>query len=231
MGKIIKLTETQLKNIISKIINEQPTAPKQGPTVGGINVGGKTSGGFTPEVKPNLSCVAPEDYKIKGASANSFKYTKPDGEYIFYSDGNVWLYQLNTTKRIKTGKWVCGSNNIEVRWDNDPKSVNYQPLPKSYFSKKLDTTKCAKTIPEIFNGKFLFMGCSGQAVTDIQNMINTKSVEYGLNKKINADGTFGNNTRSVLQLLQGKFGVKDDGVVGGDTLSFLQKAKANTPIV
>lgn len=228
MKKVIKLSETQLKNIINRIVNEQrvnsqPTAPNN---VGGFNVGNKQIGGIPQKpAGPNLSCVAPEDYKIKGSAANSFKYTKPDGEYIFYSNGDVWLYQLNTTKRIKTGKWVCGNSQIEVRWDNDPKSVNYQPLPKTYFGKGLNSGKCAQEVRDIFNGKFLFAGCKGKAVSDIQNMIVSKMNSLKITDVAvpKVDGIFGDATKKSLQAIQSKMGIKSDGVVGGDTLSFLQK--------
>lgn len=214
MKKIIKLSELQLKGVIDRIINEQLLNPQQSNNLGGINLGaGNTIGGIPNTGKPNLSCVAPTDYKIKGSTANSFKYTRPDGEYIFYSNGDVWLYELNSNKRLKTGKWVCGNNNIEVRWDNDPKSVNYQPLPKQAFSQgKLNFQNCAKEVTDIFGGKFVFFGCTGNAVKSIQQML-----------KINVDGIFGKGTRDAVANFQKSKGVKADGVVGRDTLSFLQK--------
>ena len=233
MKKIVRLTESDLVRLVNKVLNEQaqyggwpniPTSDK----VGGINVDGKMVGGIpaAPSVKKTsnvspLSCVSPSDFKIKGARSNSFKYTKPDGEYIFYDNGDVWLYQLNTTKRLKTGTWKCGNNNIEVIWEGDPKAVNYQPLPKNYFGKNLGTDRCAKDVRDLFNSKFLFKGCTGKAVEDIQTMISDNGKKFGI--KIKVDGFFGSDTINAVKAFQEKAGIKPDGVVGGDTLSFLQK--------
>jgi peptidoglycan hydrolase-like protein with peptidoglycan-binding domain len=215
MKKVVRLSESQLKRIINNIVNEQKINPQQTTqnTVGGINVGGQTIGGIPTETKPNLGCVAPTDYKIKGSVANSFKYTRPDGEYIFYSNGDVWLYELNSNKRLQTGKWTCGNSNIEVRWDSDPKAVNYQPLPKNAFSQgTLGAKNCAQELTDIFGGKFVFFGCRGNAVKAVQDLL-----------KINADGIFGKGTRDAVMKFQLSKKIKSDGVVGRDTLSFLQK--------
>lgn len=225
MKKIIRLTETDLVKLVKKVLNEQAPLPKSD-KVGGINVDGKMVGGIPVKSSSDkkvdeLFCVSPSDYKIKGKRANSFKYTQPEGEYIFYDNGDVWLYELNTTKRLETGNWKCGNNIIEVRWDKDPKAINYQPLPKNYFGKNLGVDRCAKEVRDLFNSKFLFKGCTGKAVQDIQNMMLEKGKKFGI--KIKADGIFGQQTKDAVKLFQEKAGIKSDGVVGGDTLSFLQK--------
>ena len=215
-NRVIKLSESQLVGLIKKVVKEQQLSNRNPDAKDYLGLD-SDSRNTTPPLRvtgkpnPKLGCIPPSHFRIKGEVRNSFKYTRPDGEYLYYDDGDVWLYDLKGTKRLKTGKWVCGNNNLEVRWDNDPKAINYQPLPKDSFAfGKLGAENCAQDIKEIYRGKFVFMGCRGNAVKEVQKLLN-----------INDDGVFGGATRSAVINYQKSKGIKPDGVVGRDTLSFL----------
>lgn len=205
MPKIIKITETQIKNVLDKIVSEQLITNNPNPT------------SFSPQQnfpqqKPNLSCVKPEEFTQKGKTGvNSFIYRDGTKENVFYSNGDVWYYEGNN--RLKTGKWSCGGNGLELRWSDDPKSVEYKPLPSQYFKKNLNQSTCAQKVDDINSGKFLFMGCQGPAVQELQKMLGFK----------NTTQYFGKVTKAALQKYQTSKGLKADGVFGRDTYSMMVK--------
>jgi hypothetical protein len=197
-----------------KIMSEQPLPPQQN--------------GYMPKPpvadnsKANsLSCVKPQEYHIKGSVANSFIYQDKLGDNVFYSDGVVRLYEFGSfqgsgsserLKLIKKGTWNCGSSgNIEVRWENDPKAVAYYPLPSVRQQKSLDLSKCAQNIKDVHSGKFLFKGCKSPAVTELQQKLGFKKTS----------DFFGNATDAALRKFQDSKQIKNDGVLGQDTFSYL----------
>jgi hypothetical protein len=195
-----------------KIMSEQPLPPQQN--------------GYMPKPpvadnsKANsLSCVKPQEYHNKGEAVNSFTYQDSKGENVFYSDGVVRLYDFKygfdirsseRLQQLKKGKWNCGSSgNIEVRWEDDPKSVAYYPLPSVRQQKSLDLSKCAQNIKDVHSGKFLFKGCKSPAVTELQKQLGFKKTS----------DFFGNATDAALRKFQDSKKIKVDGVFGQDTYS------------
>jgi Putative peptidoglycan binding domain len=214
-----KISDQERMNILEmhnskKVMSEQPL-----PAVNNSRI----PDAFKNSQKPNaLFCVKPEEYHIKGDRANSFVYQDKLGDNVFYNDGAVSLYDFgsvsasdpsNRLNLKKKGTWSCGSNgNIEVKWENDPSAVAYYPLPSARQNKNLNTSKCAQSLVDIHQGKFLFKGCKSPAVTELQQKLGfTKTTDF-----------FGNATESAVKKYQQSKKIKDDGIVGQDTLNFLQ---------
>ena len=81
-----------------------------------------------------------------------------------------------------------------------------------------DTAKGAKEVAkplELDKGQTLRSGASGDKVTQLQEMLNSKGA------KIDVDGKFGPKTMEALKKFQGDNELKTDGVVGPDTLGRL----------
>ena len=202
-----------------KVISEQPLPPaNNGVGVPNLNSQVNQQQG---EQKNRFFCVRPEEFTIKGKVANSFIYQDKSGDNVFYNDGVVRLYGFNsvggvdTSERLnmlKKGTWKCGSSgNIEVSWENDPKSIAYYPVPSQRQQKGLDSSKCAQSIKDIHSGKFLFKGCKSPAVKEIQSKLGlTKTTDF-----------FGDITKNKVIAFQKQNKIKADGIVGQDTLSFL----------
>jgi hypothetical protein len=103
MKRIIKLTEEQLRNIVSKVIKEQ-SAPMGNPNQ------------ITPQKSLNISCVglkSPETNKtITGINGETFK---------FFNNGRFADVKGNK------GSYVCGAqaNIVNLMFDTNPKAVKY----------------------------------------------------------------------------------------------------------
>jgi hypothetical protein len=104
MKRIIKLTEEQLRNIVSKVIKEQ-SAPMGNPNQ------------ITPQKSPNISCIglkSPQTYKvIKGINGEEFTFFN-NGRFKDISDDSMGFY-------------VCGAqaNIVNLTYDSNPKAVKY----------------------------------------------------------------------------------------------------------
>jgi hypothetical protein len=104
MKRIIKLTEEQLRNIVSKVIKEQ-SAPMGNPNQ------------ITPQKSPNISCIglkSPQTYKvIKGINGEEFTFFN-NGRFKDVSDDSMGFY-------------VCGAqaNIVNLTYDSNPKAVKY----------------------------------------------------------------------------------------------------------
>lgn len=104
MKRIIKLTEEQLRNIVSKVIKEQ-SAPMGNPNQ------------ITPQKSLNIGCVglkSPETYKvIKGFNGEEFTFFN-NGRFKDISDDSMGFY-------------VCGAqaNIVNLTYDTNPKAVKY----------------------------------------------------------------------------------------------------------
>lgn len=101
MGKVIRLTETQLKEVIGKIINEAGPGRPQ------------------PKLKPKWTV------ELSSVSQNKIKWSEnmkhyigqgPDGVYHFYSPNNI-------TKKSEFRKVGNGGQNTIGEYIVDPKST------------------------------------------------------------------------------------------------------------
>ena len=221
MKNIIKLTESQLKDIVSKVIKEQ-----------GV-----------PMTNPNLrSQLNPykNDQKVPyqvgkgwwtGTNLEKFlnSYTKDpvfgyQGDvYIFGTVGNVdWNFEQDggffTSKvgdntPIENGTWK-DNGSIEITLGTKKFS--------SSSNKWLDNNQnCAPQLIDTSKGKILKFGCKTQGVKELQNLLNVTPIT----------GYFGNKTLAAVKALQTSKNIKVDGVVGIETYPYvLANGQTNTPI-
>jgi len=102
MKRIIKLTEEQLRNIVSKVIKEQ-SAPMGDPNQ------------ITPQKSLNISCVG-----LKSPETNK-TITGINGDMVrFYNNGRFGSMKGK-------GSYTCGAqtNIVNLTYDSDPKAVSY----------------------------------------------------------------------------------------------------------
>ena len=102
MKRIIKLTEEQLRNIVSKVIKEQ-SAPMGDPNQ------------ITPQKSLNIGCVG-----LKSPETNKV-ITGINGDMVrFYNNGRFGSVNGK-------GSYVCGAqaNIVNLTYDSNPKAVSY----------------------------------------------------------------------------------------------------------
>jgi peptidoglycan hydrolase-like protein with peptidoglycan-binding domain len=219
MKKIIKLTESQLKDIVSKVIKEQgvpmfdpnkiPGATFKDPSPNAMNPKGDPTQ-FTSQKKLNIGCVglkSPETNKrIKGFNGETFK---------FFNNGR--FVDVNGNK----GNYECGNqaNIINLMFDSDPKAIKYFNMsPQPIANPNIN---CAPQLVDASKGKILKFGCKTQGVKELQNLLDVTPIT----------GYFGNKTLAAVKALQTSKNIKVDGIVGIETYPYvLANGQTNTPI-
>ncbi len=197
MKRIIKLTEEQLRNIVSKVIKEQ-SAP--------------LSVVATPLKSLNISCVlkSPEQKK---------QITGKNGDIIvFFNNGRFADVKGNK------GNYECGNqaNIINLMFDSDPKAIKYFNMsPQPIANPNIN---CAPQLVDTSKGKILKFGCKTQGVKELQNLLGVTPVTGGFgnktlaavkalqtSKNIKADGIVGIETYPYVLALG------NTPIPGGDT--------------
>ena len=156
MKRIIKLTEEQLRNIVSKVIKEQ-SAP--------------LSVVATPLKSLNISCVlkSPEQKK---------QITGKNGDIIvFFNNGRFADVKGNK------GNYECGNqaNIINLMFDSDPKAIKYFNMSPQPIANP--NVNCAPQLVDTSKGKILKFGCKTQGVKELQNLLGVTPVTGGFGNK------------------------------------------------
>lgn len=215
MKKVIKLKLSELKEIVKNTIGEQAIPiPNQM---------------YKPsESNPALSCVDSKMFNQKSGDGKMyFVYDIPNvapnavaERVVLYKDGTA---DLISGGKHNMGKWNCGTNGVEYKSDNDPKSVKYlgkiggssvtQPKPKT----QINTSNCAKQLVDVIkdttNKTILKFGCKTQGVKELQTLLGMET----------PTGYFGNKTMGLVKKLQSEKNIKVDGVVGVETYPHIMK--------
>jgi hypothetical protein len=220
MKKIIKLTESQLKDIVSKVIKEQgvpmfdpnkiPGATFKDPSPNAMNPKGDPTQ-FTSQKKLNIGCVglkSPETNKrIKGFNGETFK---------FFNNGRFVDVKGNK------GNYECGNqaNIINLMYDSNPKAVKYFNMTPPVSPAVNSNKNCAPQLVDASKGKILKFGCKTQGVKELQNLLDVTPIT----------GYFGNKTLEAVKALQTSKNIKVDGIVGIETYPYvLANGQTNTP--
>jgi len=221
MKRIIKLTEEQLRNIVSKVIKEQSTSTTNSDFINnlinaansGSNKAMDPKGGvnqFTGQKSLNIGCVglkSPETYKvIKGINGE---------EFTFYNNG-----RFKDISDESMGFYVCGAqaNIVNLMYDDNPKAIKYFNMTPTPVANS--NVNCAPQLVDISKGKILKFGCKTQGVKELQNLLDVTPIT----------GYFGNKTLVAVKSLQTSKNIKSDGIVGIETYPYiLALGQTNTP--
>jgi len=183
MKRIIRLSEEQLRNIVSNVIKEQSTP----------------MGVPTPQKSPNIGCIGLKSMEPKK------QITGINGEiYVFYSNGRFADVKGNK------GNYECGSqaNIVNLMFDTDPKAVKYFNMTPPAANSNIN---CAPQLVDTSKGKTLKFGCKTQGVKELQTLLNfptptgyfgtvtkQKVVDFQKSNSLNPDGIVGPKTYAAL---------------------------------
>jgi peptidoglycan hydrolase-like protein with peptidoglycan-binding domain len=220
MKKIIKLTESQLKDIVSKVIKEQgvpmfdpnkiPGATFKDPSPNAMNPKGDPTQ-FTSQKKLNIGCVLKSMEQKK-------QITGKNGEkFMFFNNGRFADVKGNK------GNYECGSqvNIVNLMFDTDPKAVKYFNMTPPVSPAVNSNKNCAPQLVDASKGKMLKFGCKTQGVKELQNLLDVTPIT----------GYFGDKTLAAVKALQTSKNIKVDGIVGIETYPYvLANGQTNTPI-
>jgi peptidoglycan hydrolase-like protein with peptidoglycan-binding domain len=204
--KVIKMTESQLKDIVSKVIKEQG-APVTNPIMEiGFNIKG------TNQVT-QYSCI-PSNLMIKGKTLSYYLLQDKNGKdsHYFYGDGSYRKFQGNT--QLQVGTWKCGGQSLQVFDREDPKMISYFPFPNKTTQTKnttINLQNCAPQLVDVTKGKVLKFGCKTQGVKELQTLLDFTT----------PTGYFGNVTKKKVMDFQKNNNLKVDAIVGPETYKVL----------
>jgi hypothetical protein len=185
----------------------------------------------------DLSCI----------DASLFSQTTSDGKKYYVIDKpssipggvreRIVLYNNGTGSITQTGdagKWKCGTNGVEFRTDDDPKTIRYlgkiTASPAATVNEPVTqpnaTSNCAASLDEIKQGsnKILMRGCKTDAVKKLQEML-------GMEVK-HQTGFFGDITKAkVIEFQKANNDAEGkplvpDGKVGSKTYGVMVASKA-----
>lgn len=243
MKKTIRVTESQLKQVISKILNEQFTNPF--PTTGAQNTPPLASPNPAPKQNAPQSKPAPQAFSdpswaketqaplksefpacilnygkpetgLFGPNVRYIKFKMPFAGQLptIYAYNNGRCGIYDGTFKGKMGSYTCSQDGKRVIITLDNKQT-IAPLPQQV---QVQTQTVAPTIPSVQAGTGLIKyGMTGDAVKHIQTLL----LKRGYTNVGTPDGRFGKLTLDAVKQFQTANKLKVDGIVGKNTLSSL----------
>jgi len=217
MKKIIKLSESQLRDVVSKIIMEQ-SAPMNSPDLKSPNLKSKFI----------LSSKYFDVYKKTGGkltqvSSNQMMDNLSDVDNTFYiwSNGRVMsVNNFDKTKKIMGNMVIISDSSYKFVWDDgNIFDSSTRKITKKVTPVKINTVNCANQLIDITKGKILKFGCKTQGVKELQTLLDFTT----------PTGYFGNITKQKVMDFQKKNKIKKvDGIVGPETYKALTTPKTPT---
>jgi hypothetical protein len=221
MKNIIKLTESQLKDIVSKVIKEQG-APISNPNLKSQLNPVKTNQKVPYQVGKGWWTGTNIEKFLKSYTKNPNFGGRGDN-FIYGSVGNVdWNFNQNgsfyTTNHtdnnpIEKGSWKDNNGSIEITLG----TKKFSSRSNKWLS---SNQNCAPQLIDASKGKILKFGCKTQGVKELQNLLDVTPIT----------GYFGNKTLAAVKALQTSKNIKVDGIVGIETYPYvLANGQTNTP--
>lgn len=212
MKKVIKMTESQLKGIVSKVIKEQG-APIGNPNLRSqlnpvkndqkvpYQVGKGWWTGTNLEKFVNKYTQNPQ----MGTKGNDPIYGKVGNlEWNFFQDGTFYTSKIGSDAPIEKGTWKDINGNIDITLNNR----KYSSKTNTWSSNQQN---CAPQLVDVTKGKILKFGCKTQGVKELQTLLDFTT----------PTGYFGNVTKKKVMDFQKNNNLKVDAIVGPETYKVL----------
>jgi hypothetical protein len=210
--KVIKMTESQLKDIVSKVIKEQG-APISNPNLKSqlnpvksnqkvpYQVGKGWWTGTNLEKFINKYTQDPQ----MGTKGNSPIYGRVGNvEWNFFQDGTFYTSKIGSELPIEKGKWQDINGNIDITLNGK----KYSSKTNTWSSGQQN---CAPQLVDVTKGKILKFGCKTQGVKELQTLLDFTT----------PTGYFGNVTKKKVMDFQKNNNLKVDAIVGPETYKVL----------
>jgi hypothetical protein len=214
--KIIKLTESEFKSIITNMLVE---------LTGGVS--GWWEDPNHKSFKNYLS--AQTEWKITYPVGDVRNYgvsiSSTEQNWVFYPQGDFIIFKTNTSEQLSKGTWTESNSGIKIKTDDGDSydSIIGKWAGTSNSSDENLYVNCANSLDEIIEGsnKILKRGCKTDAVKELQKLL-------GMEEKYQT-GFFGKITKGKVVEFQesnkdadGK-DLNPDGIVGPRTYGALKQ--------
>lgn len=185
MKKVIKLTESQLKQMVKDTVNEQSSTKY-------FDIYQKLAAPLKPTKDPNQMVDASSDSALV---------------YIWNTGRVMYQNVPDSTSKVMGKMVILTDDSFNIVWDN---GYTYNSVTgtvnktKTAETPKINTINCANQLIDISKGKILKFGCKTQGVKELQTLLDfTKPTGY-----------FGSITKQKVMDFQKKNNLKVDGIVG-----------------
>lgn len=220
MKRIIKLTENQLKDIVSKVIKEQgapignPNLKSQlNPVKNNQKVPYQVGKGWWTGTNLEKFLKSYTKNPVFGSQGDDFVWGSVGNvDWNFNQDGGFYTTKITDSEPIEKGSWKDNNGSIEITLGTKKFS--------SRGNKWSDGNQnCAPQLIDTSKGKILKFGCKTQGVKELQNLLDVTPIT----------GYFGNKTLAAVKALQTSKNIKVDGIVGIETYPYvLANGQTNT---
>jgi peptidoglycan hydrolase-like protein with peptidoglycan-binding domain len=197
MKKVIKLTESQLKQMVKDTINEQSTTKY-------FDIYQKLAGSLKPTKDPNQMVDASSDSALV---------------YIWNTGRVMYQNVPDSTSKVMGKMVILSDDSFNIVWDN---GYTYSSVTgtvnktKTAETPKINTINCANQLIDTSKGKILKFGCKTQGVKELQTLLDV------LGKDGVPTGYFGSRTKQAVIDFQKKNKLKKtEGIVGPETYKAL----------
>jgi hypothetical protein len=212
--RILRLTESEFKSFINKVINEQAVMgnpdvkaqlkPKKTNQKVPYKVG---SGWWTGTNVEKFVKSYTKEPNLGGQGDDYIWGTVGNVDWNFKQDGSFFTSKIGDVDEIEKGTWKDSGGTIVITLGNkkfDSKDNKW--------SNDISTVNCAPQLVDTSKGKVLKFGCKTQGVKELQNMLDMT----------NPTGYFGSITKQKVIDFQTKNNlVKKEGIVGPETYAAL----------
>lgn len=218
MKKVIKMTESQLKDIVFNVVKEQ-SVPMTNPNLR-LNPAVRDQkvpyqfdkGWWTGTNLEKFVNKFTQDPQM-GTKGNSPIYGRVGNvEWNFFQDGTFYTSKIGSELPIEKGKWKDINGNIDITLNGK----KYNSKTNTWSSGQQN---CASQLVDVTKGKILKFGCKTQGVKELQTLLDFTT----------PTGYFGNVTKQKVMDFQKNNNLKVDAIVGPETYKVLTEKALSAP--